>query len=480
MRKLLLMIITFLSLFSYSQTMNVSNNTSNSINPSIISNKDIMYIFWKDNRDGDYEYYFRSYNEGHWSDIKKLKIFNNVNLSSFCIGDSNIIHLLWTENGTSKKLIYGRILDSTLIDSAEIYKTDSSYIGITSCLFDELTRLLHVTFEVNSIDTSSTYYLFMDTNYVWSNKEVIIESKYGNNHAKILKGKDSNIVCLWFNEDSLNVEMMEKTDTSWIEGTKLINGFEGVGRNFVAINDDSLNIHFVSHPGQVMTCPCNYLLYSKWDGNQWSIPEVVPSNDEHAYNTEHNYPSIALSKLNYPVICWQQNSWDIYMNLTNKFIGTALKTDAGWHVNTSLKFYKPEKPSISIDNDDNINYVWQDSTGGDYDIYFYRTSLLTSIENDNNFIFPDKIELNQNYPNPFNPNTQISFYLPLSSNIDLSIYNIIGQKIKTLYNGFMNTGKKEISWDGKNNHGEFVNSGIYIYKLETDAATISRKMILIK
>ena len=473
--KKLYLIILFLPFLSYSQTINLSDNESTSISPQIISNKNIFYTFWKDNNDGNYDIYFRFYFEGNWSDIKKINTSNNIGLSSICIDDSNYVHLLWIENDADKKLIYGRILDSTLIDSIEIYKTDTSNIGFSSSFFDESTKQLHVTFEVKSFDTSFTYYLFEDTNYIWSDKQMIISSKYGNNKAQIVKDKDNKIVCLWFNEDSLSVEMMKKIDTSWTEGTKLTDEFEGIGRDFVAVNDDSLNIQLVSHPGEVVTCPCNWLLYSKWNGYQWSAPEAVPSNNEHAYYTEHNYPCIALSKRNYPVISWQQNSWDIYLNFRNKFIGTAVKTDAGWHVNTSLKFHKPEDPSISIDNDDNISYAWQDSTGGDYDIYFYKTSLLTSIEHDDNLILPGKIELIQNYPNPFNPTTNIEFSIPKSEFVTLKVYNILGEEVATLASERLAAGKYKYDWDASR-----LASGVYLYRIQADDFVESKKMVLLR
>ncbi len=90
------------------------------------------------------------------------------------------------------------------------------------------------------------------------------------------------------------------------------------------------------------------------------------------------------------------------------------------------------------------------------------------------------ISLSQNYPNPFNPVTSISFSLDKEQKIDLSIYNIKGQKVTTLYKGLQKQGYNSRTWDGKDQRGNSVTSGIYFYRLKTETKTISRKMILLK
>lgn len=89
-------------------------------------------------------------------------------------------------------------------------------------------------------------------------------------------------------------------------------------------------------------------------------------------------------------------------------------------------------------------------------------------------------QLQQNYPNPFNPDTKIDFYLSKDQNIQLSIYNIKGQRIRELYSGQINAGKHQLIWDGKDNNRNSVSSGIYFYKLTTPSGSVQRKMTLIK
>ncbi len=91
-----------------------------------------------------------------------------------------------------------------------------------------------------------------------------------------------------------------------------------------------------------------------------------------------------------------------------------------------------------------------------------------------------KINLSQNYPNPFNPSTTICYSLNKDSNVNLEIYNIKGQKVKSLYQGFNTAGKHEVVWNGKDNHNKSVSSGIYLYRLTSDNKVVQKKMSLIK
>ncbi|MBL8005969.1 MAG: T9SS type A sorting domain-containing protein [Ignavibacteria bacterium] len=90
-------------------------------------------------------------------------------------------------------------------------------------------------------------------------------------------------------------------------------------------------------------------------------------------------------------------------------------------------------------------------------------------------IVPDKFSLNQNYPNPFNPVTKITFDLPKNSNVKLTVFNSLGQKVTELFNGFKSAGKYEAVFDGGN-----LTSGTYFYRLETEYFTETKKMQLIK
>jgi photosystem II stability/assembly factor-like uncharacterized protein len=103
---------------------------------------------------------------------------------------------------------------------------------------------------------------------------------------------------------------------------------------------------------------------------------------------------------------------------------------------------------------------------------------LTSAGNDD---IPSDILLSQNYPNPFNPSTNISFSILEESNVELSIFNIRGQKVKQLISNQLSAGQHSIIWNGEDESGKSVGSGIYYYKLNINGKTESiKKCLLLK
>ncbi len=93
---------------------------------------------------------------------------------------------------------------------------------------------------------------------------------------------------------------------------------------------------------------------------------------------------------------------------------------------------------------------------------------------------PTTFELAQNFPNPFNPTTTIKYQVPKSVDVTMEIFNILGQKVRTLMNNRMEPGRYEVVWDGRNDLGQTVGSGIYIYRIKAGDFVKSQKMMLMK
>jgi len=93
---------------------------------------------------------------------------------------------------------------------------------------------------------------------------------------------------------------------------------------------------------------------------------------------------------------------------------------------------------------------------------------------------PESFSLGQNYPNPFNPTTIIEYELPRDSQVVLQIYNLLGQGIRILLNNSKPTGMHSVVWDGKNDLGQIVSSGVYIYRIQVGSFTQTRKMIFLQ
>jgi len=108
------------------------------------------------------------------------------------------------------------------------------------------------------------------------------------------------------------------------------------------------------------------------------------------------------------------------------------------------------------------------------DIEFHVTSA------DDNQHLPVATSLAQNYPNPFNARTMISFNLAQPGNVELSVYNIVGQKVSTLVSGNYDAGNYNVTWDGRDSSGRVVSSGVYYYRLMANGLTETMKMTLLK
>jgi len=93
---------------------------------------------------------------------------------------------------------------------------------------------------------------------------------------------------------------------------------------------------------------------------------------------------------------------------------------------------------------------------------------------------PSNFNLEQNYPNPFNPITTINYQVPEQTIVELSIYNILGQKVRTLVNENKSPGYYDITWNGRDDSGVPVASGIYFYRLKTESYIKTRRMVLIR
>ncbi|NOY87949.1 MAG: S8 family serine peptidase [FCB group bacterium] len=109
-----------------------------------------------------------------------------------------------------------------------------------------------------------------------------------------------------------------------------------------------------------------------------------------------------------------------------------------------------------------------------------KYDIATDVNNTYDNSLPDQYTLFQNYPNPFNPTTTISFSLPQASDVELSVYNLLGQRVKTIYSGKLPSGIHHFDWDATNENGSQVATGVYFYRLSTNSFVQTKKMMLLR
>jgi len=120
----------------------------------------------------------------------------------------------------------------------------------------------------------------------------------------------------------------------------------------------------------------------------------------------------------------------------------------------------------------------QNPDGGQ--VMFMEMQFSMPVPNDDPAVPNVTYMLHQNYPNPFNPETTISFDMPKAGFANLSIYNVKGQLIKNLINENLDFGRHSVVWNGTDNNGKPVTSGLYLYRLTTNGVTETKKMMLMK
>jgi len=135
--------------------------------------------------------------------------------------------------------------------------------------------------------------------------------------------------------------------------------------------------------------------------------------------------------------------------------------------------YPEENDGISVFVDDQQVYPDLNWTGEGARV---RLSALSS----DALGLPQAFALKQNYPNPFNPSTNVAFELPSDGHVNLSIYNVLGQKVRTVTDQHYPAGRWEVEWNGADDNGDRVATGIYFYRLTMGDEVRTRKMMLLK
>ena len=143
---------------------------------------------------------------------------------------------------------------------------------------------------------------------------------------------------------------------------------------------------------------------------------------------------------------------------------------------------------LDIPNKDVIHNIFSESItinenlGNGYDVTIiagdeeYVADMIMQILDD----IPDEFSLSQNYPNPFNPTTKIDFTLPRSGEVAITIYNLMGQKVTVLKNSNLEYGYHSVLWNGLDQFGKPVASGVYFSELRTRNFRQTKKMLLLK
>ncbi len=204
----------------------------------------------------------------------------------------------------------------------------------------------------------------------------------------------------------------------------------------------------------------------------------------------------AVTMIEFPNISIENDYYQI-----NKFFTNAVQDN---DISAAYSINGVEQSEITITKNEKGDYCWTLPSLSEFDtLHFHYTYTRDNLEMrnpvngeytyygnseyvflntvDNNYeTNSGKNELMQNYPNPFNTSTTISFFTKNKVSTQIYIYNILGQKVRTLFNGVPNDGYNTIIWNGRNDNGRMVASGIYFYQMITPDNSTAKKMVLVR
>lgn len=207
----------------------------------------------------------------------------------------------------------------------------------------------------------------------------------------------------------------------------------------------------------------------------WHIDESMASGDN-TDNADEWYPGHTSSGHFRVALEQADGLYELEKNLDNgdtgdPFPGSTSKTSFSAVTTPSSNDYSGSGTLVSITN------ISPSASTMSADL---AVALVADVDDyDYDAVLPANYSLDQNFPNPFNPVTKISFDLPVSGKVDLSVYNILGEKVEALVDGYLPAGSHSLTWSA-NDGSQSLPSGVYFYKLVTDGATLSRKMLLLK
>jgi hypothetical protein len=305
-------------------------------------------------------------------------------------------------------------------------------------------------------------------------------------YSKFTSGcNEGEIYELWVNENAMRVELNRSTD---------------YGQNFILINENTgggSKVEVGSEAGEVyLVYPPSFdhplkILYSNNYGDAFNVQCELDTTIG-GYVVYGHYPVISrgispgelyLVSWHYPANYHIYHSTDYGQSFNLRYISDECDLLYIYKFTAGLEpgsFYM----SYSIPWYDGINtlmYIYYSndtaSTFTEY-VHILDENFPVSIQENNNLF--ENIKLLQNYPNPFSTLTNIKFGIFKESKAEINIYNINGQLVSKLLNKNFPAGQHTISWDGTNETGQQLKSGIYFYRLKTDEGVFRKKMVLVR
>jgi len=412
---------------SWGGDIRLTNNSAESSNPSIYASGSFVHVIWQDERDGNFEiYYKRSTNNGvSWGSDTRLTNSPNRSVNPSLSVYTHYLHLVWADfRNNNYEIYYKRSTNGGLNWLSDTRLTnDPANSGFPSVSVSGLD--VHVVWEDNRDGDYDIYFLqSTDGGVIWrpaiqlSNNTVNSVNPSVSSPGNFPSG-DVHVV--YSDESYSNYEIHYRYSS---------NG----GLNWLPDRRLTVDNAWSSNPCLAVY---NSFVHMVWVDNR-------NGNDEIYYKRSTNTGV----------------NWSADVRLTNNSSGST-------------------EPSISVSNSEpelSVHVVWSDLRDGNSEIYYKRnpTGNPIGIKVISSEI-PKEFNLFQNYPNPFNPSTNIRFDVQKQSIIKIFVYDVVGRLVETMVNEELKPGSYKVDFNGTK-----YSSGIYFYCLKVGDFVEVRKMILLK
>lgn len=475
-------IITHLILFTfvfsgYAQWQSdtrLTNNSGSSITNTgkcIVSVNNYLHILWTDNRDGNYEVYYKhSTNAGlNWIPDMRLTGNSGYTYAPSISAEGTNVYISFSDDRTGNFEIYFmKSTNNGLNWSNEVMvSTNDAYHSYQSDVKAGVYVYVAWLEERGDLDI----YFTRSSNYgsSWSIPVRINPNIYPQKYP-VLSVSGSNVHCVFQDErfgiSNTEVFYMRSTNNgiNW-SGEMNISDHSGFSYNGYVFSYGS-TVHIVWDDDWAGNREIFYRRSTN-NGVDWSGNTILTINAGTS-----GLPSIKASG-NYTHLVWEDDrdgNREIYYSFSSN-------NGSSWGSDLRLTNSAGYSGTASLCLAGNIvNVLWYDARNGNNEIYYKRNPTgnpvgvtLSGTE------IPAQYSLEQNYPNPFNPTTNFEFRIADFGLVNLAIYNILGREIETLVNENLKPGIYKADWNASEN-----SSGVYFYKISAGSFTETKRMILLK
>jgi hypothetical protein len=207
-----------------------------------------------------------------------------------------------------------------------------------------------------------------------------------------------------------------------------------------------------------------HVYYAYHDGQSWSFPHRIAGG---------HLPAIACDFADKMHVVWTSN----YVVCHSSGSDTSWSTPEEVFYSSAVRCVSPE---IIFNEAGGLELVWTYRDEPEQAEIYYSSNQLTSREEQCIDVLPGTFQLKQNFPNPFNTSTTIRYQLYQPTKVNLSIYNVTGQHIINLVNEYQDAGYYLVSWNGNNQSGNMVASGIYLCHIQAGRYENTIRMLFLK